>query len=70
MLKTYKDLRNEMSMTQDEVAKYLGISKSTISLIENYKRGLSLSNCVKYVALYNERTGKNIDFINDVKHKI
>lgn len=66
---TYKDMRNEMGMTQQEVANVLGVTKSSYSYIENYKRGFSLSKYKDFAQLYEDRTGKEINFLFDVKHK-
>lgn len=66
---TYRDMRNEMGMTQQEVADFLGVTKSSYSYIENYKRGFSLTKCRDFVRLYEDRTGKEINFLFDVKHK-
>lgn len=66
---TYRDLRSQMGMTQQEVANYLGITKSSYSMIENYKRGFTLPKCVDFVRLYNEKTGNDVNFLFDVKHK-
>ena len=66
---TYKDLRTEMGMTQQQIADYLGVTKSSYSMIENYKRGFALPKCADFVRLYSEKTGKEINFLFDVKHK-
>lgn len=66
---TYKDMRTEMGMTQSQVGAYLGKSKSSISLIESYKRGMNLSDFIQFYKLYVEKTGKAPNIITDITHK-
>ena len=69
MQKTYKDMRLEMGMTQQDIAEYLKITNSCVSLYENYKRRMAVPTCVRFVQLYKDTTGKDIDFINDIRHE-
>lgn len=66
---TYKDMRTEMGMTQSQVGTYLDKSKSSISLIEAYKRGMNLTDFLKFYGLYVEKTGKTPNILTDITHK-
>lgn len=45
-------LRNRCSLTQDTVAKFLNISRSSLSQIENGNRAISLEEATKFAELF------------------
>ena len=51
--KRLKELRKERGLTQDDVAKTLGVSKSTICCYEKGNRKFSQENLIDLVMLYN-----------------
>lgn len=65
---TYKDMRNEMGMTQAQLGEHLNKTKSYVSLVENYKRKMSLVDFVPFYNLYVEKTGKSPNVITDIRH--
>ena len=70
MKKTYKKLRAEMGMAQKELADKLGIPQSIYFYIENYEMPLKLDKAILFYKLYKSRTGKDINFLTNVKHLI
>lgn len=66
--KTYKDLREQMGLKQYELATILGLTDSHYCLIEHYKRKLSISKAIEFDRLYKKKTGKDINFLADVRH--
>lgn len=70
MKKNYKKIRSEMGLTQRELAKKLGMCSSMYCNIENYKRPLKLDKAITFAYLYSKSTGKQINFLNDVKHLV
>ena len=67
-MKTYKDMREEMGLTQAQVADALGISRPYYSFIECYKRNFSLNKAIDFFNLYAKKTGNEIDFLHEVKY--
>jgi len=65
---SYKDMRTEMGMSQQEVADVLGINRSYFCYIENYKRNFNLLKAIEFAKLYQEKTGKQLNFISDIRH--
>lgn len=70
MKKNYKKMRNEMGLTQRELAKKLGMQHSLYCLVENYKRPLRLSKAIMFNSLYTKYTGKKVNFLTEVKHLV
>lgn len=66
-MKTYKDIRTEMEMTQKETADFLGMSKSSYCLIENYKRRFEVTKLISFLKLYKDKTGNDVDFFTELK---
>jgi len=52
-----KDYRQKLGYTQDDLAKYIGVERSTISHFENATREISLVHLNKFADLFGIETG-------------
>lgn len=62
-----KELRKELGMTKEELAKAIGVSTKTISAWESGKRQTTLSKLARLMQFFNVR-GNYLLGLDDVKH--
>lgn len=48
-----RDIREDMDMTQDEVAKKIGVSRITVNRYENDKYDMKLTYAIELAKIYN-----------------
>jgi len=68
-------LRARLNLSQEEFAEYVGMSRQTISAIENKKKKMSWTTCMAFIAFFasNDKTRKLLntgscvlDILNEV----
>lgn len=51
--KRAKDLREDLDLTQDEIAKLLNVSRATVNRYENDKYDMKLTYAIELAKIYN-----------------